>query len=91
MKQKRFYIGTNSDYQLARQYIQTGKGCSVSCNRGRGVVPQPTWSVAQEQHWDKSTQLSSAQLEQMVQNSIRALSWLQVCCSNDASHNPALT
>lgn len=55
---KRFYIGTNSDYQLARQYIQTGKGCSISCNRGRGVVPQPTWSVAQEQNWDKSTQLS---------------------------------
>lgn len=58
MKQKRFCIGTNSDYQLARQYIQTGKGCSISCHRGRGVVPQPTWSVAQEQDWDKLTQLS---------------------------------
>lgn len=55
---KRFYIGTNPDYQLARQYIQTGKGCSISCHRGRRVVPRPTWSVAQEQHWDKSTQLS---------------------------------
>lgn len=55
---KRFYIGTNTDYQLARQYIQTGKGCSISCNRSRGIVPQPTWSVAQEQNWDKSTQLS---------------------------------
>ena len=55
---KRFYIGTNSDYQLARQYIQQGKGCSISCHRGRGVVPCPRWVVAQEQHWDKLTQLS---------------------------------
>ena len=55
---KRFYIGTNSDYQLAKQYIQQGNGCAISCHRSRGVVPTPQWVVAQEQHWDRSTQLS---------------------------------
>lgn len=33
-KQKRFYIGTMFEYQLAKQYIQEGKGCTIqACTR----------------------------------------------------------
>ena len=57
-KEKRFYIGTMPEYQLARANIKDGFGCCISCRKAKNVLPVLYWSVPMEALWNRRVQNS---------------------------------
>lgn len=54
-KQKRFYIGTMPEYQLARASIKDGFGCRISCTKSMRYC---VYCVPQDTIWNRKTQNS---------------------------------
>lgn len=53
---KRFYIGTMSEYQLAKHYIQEGRGCTVLIVNDR-TNDASIWSLPKGTPWCRKVQV----------------------------------
>ena len=74
-KQKRFYIGTMFEYQLAKQYIHEGKGCTIqACTRDFEPVAQ--WSVTCFTPWSRQTQIALSKWIRLMMESVPEVRFL---------------
>ena len=74
-KQKRFYIGTMFEYQLAKQYIQEQKGCTIqACTRSFEPVAQ--WSVTCFTSWSRQTQVALSKWIRLMMEAVPEVRFL---------------
>lgn len=69
---KRFYIGTMFEYQLAKQYIQEGKGCAIhACMRDvEDFEIVAIWEAPPKASWSKQTQIALSKWFRLVMDAV---------------------
>ena len=73
--EKRFYIGTMFEYQLAKQYIQEGRGCTIqACTRS--FEPVAHWSVTCSTSWSKQVQVALSKWFRLLMESVPEVRFL---------------